>query len=212
MKNYIKTLSLFVLTACFFACENNSDLGFNPSPEKGWVQYVEQDIIDEPVITFFQGATSDLELDVNIQVPTTSEDLTIFYDMVSVSGANPNTVFSNNGQTIAPAGLTSYSGPDNNTGIEYAYLNKITFDLNQANSADLGGVPMVFDVVLTETSSNTITAGLAGESFPVSRRIVINPGLDDFVGVYSVSEQFTAGQNAPFGLSDFFGESYQIKS
>lgn len=35
--------------------------------------------------------------------------------------------------------------------------------------------------------------------------------LDGFVGTYSVSEQFTGGTNAPNGLSDFFGESYQIE-
>jgi len=192
MKNFIKIFSVLFVITCFISCENNDDLGFRPQEEMGWVQFLEN---SPSVIGAFQGATNVINLDVNIQVPTTSQDLTINYSLVSVSGLDPNSVFSNSGESLAPAGQTSYSGPDNNTGIDYSYLNTISIDLNEALNANLNGVSMVFDVVLTGTNSAGITAGLSGETFPVSTRITINPSLDPFVGTYDVSENFTGGLN-----------------
>ena len=207
-KNIIKLYSVLFLVIFFLSCDNSSDdLKYNANEEMGWVQFLE----DAPtVIGVFQGAEGTIDLDVNVQVPTTTSDLTINYDMVSVSGMDPSDVFSNNGETIAPAGSTSYAGPDNNTGLEYSYLAGINFDLSELEGVTLDE-PMVFDVVLTRTSNFQITAGLAGESFPLSTRIIINPSLDGFEGTYTVDEMFTAGPNAPFGLGDFFAESYQVE-
>lgn len=209
MKKIIfRIFSTLFITLLIVSCsDSKDDLKYNPNEERGWVQFLES---SPAVIGVFQGAEGTIDLDVNIQVPTTSSDLTINYDMMSVSGADPNTVFSNNGRTVAPAGSTSYAGPDNNTGIVYSYLAKISLDLE-----DLAGVtlsePMVFDVVLTGTSSEIISAGVAGESFPTSRRIIINPSLDGFVGTYTVAEQFTGPPNAPNGLGFFFNETYQVE-
>lgn len=208
MKNIIKIFSLLLFVSGFISCDKSDDLKYNPTPENGWIQFTQG---TPSAIGAFQGTSNVIDLDVDIQVPTTSQDLTINYSLVPVSGLDPNTVFSNSGTSVAPAGQTSYAGPDNNTGIDYSYLNTIKIDLNEALNADLNGETMVFDVVLTGTSSSGITVGLSGETFPISTRITINPSLDDFVGTYDVSENFTDGVNAPFGLSDFFGENYQVE-
>jgi hypothetical protein len=119
-------------------------------------------------------------------------------------------VFSNSGAVVAPAGKTSYAGPDNGTGFDYSYLSMISLDL-----ADLEGTtltePMVFDVVLTGTSSSDVTAGLTGETFPVTQRIVINPSIGAFVGTYTVFEQFTGGAYTGSGFAGIFGENYEVE-
>lgn len=185
-----------------FSCENNNNDGVPGSPEMGWIQFLET---NPDVYSAFKGIDPNIEIYVNIQVPTTTSDLTINYDLVSVSGANPNNFFENS--IIVPAGKTSYSGPDNSTGFDYGYLAKIDFDVDKVSLSDLLE-PMVFDVVLTGTSSSQITAGF--ENYPVSQRVVIY-SASSLEGTYSVNEQFIAGANAPFGLSDFFGESYQVE-
>lgn len=212
MKNinsaYILFISLFLFT---YSCsDSGEDLKFSPTEELGWVEFIETES-DPQLVQVFQGSNiSTIDLDVNIQVPTTSTDLIINYDMSSISGPNPNTVFSNNGSIVAPAGSTSYAGPDNNTGIDYTYLANLTFNLDELSNVVLTE-PMVFDVTLVSTSSDIITAGIDGESSPLTKRIEIYPNLENFVGTYSVAEQFTDGVNAPLGLSNFFAESYQIE-
>jgi len=201
MKNIIKSISLLFVLALTVSCDSNSsdDLGYAAQEESGWVQFLTTNAAE---IGVFQGATGTIDLDVNIQVPTTSSDLTINYALQSVSGADPSAVFSNSGAVVAPAGKTSYAGPDNGTGFDYSYLSMISLDL-----ADLEGTtltePMVFDVVLTGTSSSDVTAGLAGETFKVSQRIVIIP-VASLVGTYSVTEP-------QISLAATFGESYQVE-
>ena len=111
MKNVLKLLSLFLVVSVAVSCDSNTsdDLGYGAQDERGWVYFME----DSPVITAFIGAESDIVLDINLQVPNTSSDLTINYEMASVSGADPNSVFSNSGQLVVPAGNTSFMGPDN---------------------------------------------------------------------------------------------------
>ena len=209
MKNIIKSISLLLVLTLTVSCDKDSseDLGYAAQEERGWVQFLTD---NDPVIGVFQGALGTIDLDVNIQVPTTSSDLTINYALQSVSGADPSAVFSNSGAIVAPAGRTSYAGPDNSTGKDYSYLAMISLDL-----ADLDGTtltePMIFDVVLTGTSSSDITAGLAGETFPVTQRIVINPSISAFIGAYTVDEIFTDGPNAGLQLAAAFGESYQVE-
>tara|TARA_B110000967_G_C18900879_1_gene574929 strand:- start:2410 stop:3312 length:903 start_codon:yes stop_codon:yes gene_type:complete len=209
MKNIFKVFSLMFILTLTVSCESNSadDLGYSAQEESGWVQFMDT---NPEVFGFFQGATGTIDLEIKLQVPTTSSDLTIFYALESVSGADPNAIFSNNGAIVAPEGLTSYMGPDNSTGFEYEYLSMLTVDLQDLNGATLTE-PMIFDIVLTGTSSPLITAGLEGETLPVSQRVIINPSIDTFVGTYTVTEAFTAGTNAGFGLVDFFNESYQVE-
>ncbi len=204
MKKLIKIFSLLLVVACTISCDDNNDLGFEPQDELGWIQFD-----DGPSVIYTHLIDQELiSLGVNIQVPTTSSDLTINYDLVSVTGMDPNTAFSNSGSIVSPAGQTSYMGPDNNTGRDYVYLPTIDFDVSEITTSLTE--PMIFDVVLTGTSSGMIAAGLSGEDFPITQRIHIWT-KDTFAGTYDVSEQFTAGGNEPNGLSDFFEESYQIE-
>ena len=200
MKNIIKSISLLLVLTMTVSCDSGSgdDLGYAAQEERGWVQFLE----DSPSeITVFIEEGDVVELDVNIQVPTTSSDLTINYALQSVSGADPNNVFSNTGAIVAPAGKTSYAGPDNDTGFEYTYLAMISLDLADLDGTTLTG-PMVFDVVLTGTSSSSITAGLEGETFKVTQRIVIVQ-IANLVGTYSVTE-------LDWSWGEYWGESYQV--
>ena len=210
MKNIIKLFSLLLVLTLAVSCGSNSgdDLGYSAQEERGWIQFPESNL---DVILAVRGITTVVNLGVDIQVPTTSSDLTIDYKLQSVTGLDPNTVFSNNGITVAPAGKTSYPGPDNSTGLEYSYLAPISIDITELEGVSLTE-PMVFDVVLTATSSSKITVGLAGDTFPVTQRIIVYPTVAyTFEGVFSVDEVFTAGVNEGLTLSGAFGESYQIE-
>ena len=210
MKNIIKLFSLLLVLTLAVSCGSNSgdDLGYSAQEERGWIQFPESNL---DVILAVRGITTVVNLGVDIQVPTTSSDLTIDYKLQSVTGLDPNTVFSNNGITVAPAGKTSYPGPDNSTGLEYSYLAPITIDITELEGVSLTE-PMVFDVVLTATSSSKITVGLAGDTFHVTQRIIVYPTVAyTFEGVFSVDEVFTAGVNEGLTLSGAFGESYQIE-
>lgn len=201
MKNILKLLSLFLVVSIATSCDSNTgdDLKYSAQTERGWVQFMD----DSPSsITVFVEEGGVVELDVNVVVPNTSSDLTINYDLVSVSGDDPNAYFTNSGSIVAPAGETSYMGPGNNTGKEYTFLGLITLDVADLSGATLSG-PMVFDVVLTGTSSSQITAGLEGETFKVSQRIVV-VAASSLAGTYSVAEP-------AFSLASYWGESYQVE-
>ena len=201
MKNILKLLSLSLLVGIAFSCDSDSsdDLKYTAETESGWVQFMDN---SPSSITGFVEEGGMIDMDVNIVVPNTSSDLSINYDLVSVVGDDPNALFSNSGSVIAPAGQTSYMGPGNNTGIAYTYLGLISLDLADLSGATLSG-PMVFDVVLTGTSSSEITAGLAGETFKVSQRVVIVSAAS-LAGTYSVSEP-------SISLGTIFNESYQVE-
>ena len=145
---------MFLVLCIATSCERSDDGIGNAKEEKGWIE-----ILNNETVVVYKGETGSIDVDVNIQVPTTSSELAINYDLVSVSGTDPNAVFSNSGKVTAPAGKTSYTGPSNNTGKEFLYLSVIELNLEELISASLTG-PMVFDVVLTGTSSSKITSGL----------------------------------------------------
>ena len=201
MKNILKLLSLFLVVSIAISCDSNTgdDLKYSAQTERGWVQFMS----DSPSqINVFVEEGGVVELDVNVVVPNTSSDLTINYDLVSVSGDDPNAYFTNSGSIVAPVGETSYMGPGNNTGKEYTFLGLITLDVADLSGATLSG-PMVFDVVLTGTSSSQITAGLEGGTFKVSQRIVV-VAASSLAGTYSVTEP-------EFDLAAYWGESYQVE-
>lgn len=189
MKNIIKISSLILVLACFFACEDNNDLGFRPAETIGWIQFpepnnpIQVNPVNQP--TFSVG--------IDVQVPLVEQDFTITYDLVPVAGLDPNVIFaSDNGSIVSPAGASSYSGPDNNTGLEYSYLANIEFDATLVPQlTEL----MVFDVVLRTSSDPNITVGLAGVDKPLSQRVVIlcatNPEMVPdtyFVGDYAIAD------------------------
>jgi hypothetical protein len=216
MKNILKLLSLSIFVGIAFSCGSDSsdDLKFTAETESGWIQFMNY---SPEVINAFPEEGGEISMNVNIVVPNTSSDLTINYDLVSVIGDDPNSVFSDPGNIIVPAGQTSYMGPNfveedadenpidesgNNTGIQFAYLAEIVLNIDDIAGATLSG-PMIFDVVLTGTSSSEITAGLAGETFKVSQRIAIVPAAS-LAGTYSVSEPGVS-------LGAEYSESYQVE-
>ena len=142
MKNIIKLFSVICLVMCFTACDDNDDLGFSPTENVGWIQFPGANPASFNYnLSFDVGA----RIGVDIQVPVVASDLTIGYNLVSVSGLDPNAAFSNTGSLVSPAGQSSYAGPDNNTGIEYTYLAEIEFDFTELPVLT---EPMVFDIVL----------------------------------------------------------------
>jgi hypothetical protein len=209
MKNILKLLSLSIFVGIAFSCGSDSsdDLKFTAETESGWIQFMNYSPSE---ITAFVKEGGEISMDVNIVVPNTSSDLTIYYDLVSVSGDDPNGLFSNLGNIIVPAGETSYMGPNfveedaeenpidesgNNTGIDFTYLAEIVLNIGDLSDATLSG-PMVFDVVLTGTSSSEITAGLEGESFKVAQRVTII-SVASLAGEYIVSEPVVAASPSP---------------
>ncbi len=73
------------------------------------------------------------------------------------------------------------------------------------------------DVIIELSSSNSLPIGIGGEgNFNTTRTITIVDNdcpvdINAFVGTFTVFENFTDGPNSPFGLVDFFGESYQVE-
>ena len=84
MKNIFKLLSLFLVVSIAVSCDSNTgdDLGYSAQEERGWVQFMDN---SPSVITAYVEEGGKIELDVNVQVPNTSSDLTINYDLVSVA-------------------------------------------------------------------------------------------------------------------------------
>ncbi|OUS00524.1 hypothetical protein A9Q86_11195 [Flavobacteriales bacterium 33_180_T64] len=188
MKNIIKISSLILVFACFFACDDNDDLGFQPTENVGWIQFPGS---NPAVIEINTETQPTFNVGIDIQVPIVAQDLTISYTLVPVSGLNPNTIFSNSGTILSPAGESSYAGPDNNTGSNYDYLANIEF-----NTSEIPFITelMIFDVVLTATNDANITVGLEGADKPTVQRVSIlcaNPDsipADYFIGDYAIAD------------------------
>jgi hypothetical protein len=71
----------------------------------------------------------------------------------------------------------------------------ITIEITGAGSLKLGRGASAVNKKLTVT--------IADDDCPIA--------INSWVGIYSVKEQFTAGPNAPSGLTNFFGETYQVE-
>jgi hypothetical protein len=71
----------------------------------------------------------------------------------------------------------------------------LTIEITGAGSLNLGRGPSQVNKKLTLT--------IADDDCPIA--------IADWVGTYTVKEAFTSGANAPFGLVDFFGETYQVE-
>ncbi|WP_460217963.1 hypothetical protein [Psychroserpens sp. MEBiC05023] len=175
MKNIIKLCGLICFVMCFTACNDDNDLGFSPTENVGWIQFPGANPVSFNYnLSFDVGA----RIGVDIQVPRVDDDLTIGYNLVSVSGLDPNAAFSNSGSLVSPAGETSYAGPDNSTGIEYAYLANIEFDFTELPVLT---EPMVFDIVLVSTSDPSVGVGFNDEK-PITQRMTICPALEATTG------------------------------
>lgn len=72
------------------------------------------------------------------------------------------------------------------------------------------------ELVLTLTSAGSAKLGLGSSDIGKTLKLTIVDddcpiAIANWVGTYTVEEKFTAGPNAPLGLSDFFAESYQVQ-
>jgi hypothetical protein len=188
MKKYLKISCLLFVSALLFTCSDDNKLA-SPTENIGWIQFPGS---NPAVFQVNTEAAPTFTLGVNVQVPSPEQDFTISYELVPVSGLNPNTVFNNSGSILSPAGLSSFAGPDTNTGSQYSYLANIEFDVSDfPQLSEL----MIFDVVLTATSDGNITVGLEGADKPTVQRVSIlcaNPEsipADYFVGDYAIVDQ-----------------------
>lgn len=74
------------------------------------------------------------------------------------------------------------------------------------------------DVEIVLLESQGIPVGIGGEGINLVKRVITISDddcpleINDWVGTYSVFENFTGGGNAPLGLNNFFGESYQVQA
>ncbi|WP_204347117.1 hypothetical protein [Psychroserpens algicola] len=175
MKNIIKLFSVICLVMCFSACDDNDDLKFRPTENIGWIQFPGSNPASLNYnLSFDVGA----RVGIDVQVPRVENDLTIGYNLVSVSGLDPNSAFSNSGSIVSPAGESSYAGPDNSTGLEYTYLADIEFDFTELPVLT---EPMVFDIVLASTNDAGIQVGFNDEK-PTVQRMTICPAVESTTG------------------------------
>jgi len=185
MKKYISIIVLALVA--FTSCEE--DLLVYDTPA-GFIQLsaetgsITEDTVD-PIIT-----------EVLIGSGTNESGITVNYTVTS-SDPSRFTITPATGSIDIPAG-------------EFSAEIAITPIDNVAADGDL-------DVVIELSSGNSLPIGIGGEgNFNTSRTVTIIDNdcpvdINAFVGVFTVFENFTSGGNAPFGLVDFFGESYQVE-
>ncbi|REE08126.1 hypothetical protein DFQ09_109192 [Winogradskyella pacifica] len=186
MKNIFKISFLFsLLLVSFNSCdssEGENEGKFNESPESGWVQF----------------QTSQLSIDlggydvsvpagipVEVNVPIVANDLTISYSFVPVSGANPNTVFSNTGNLLSPGGTSS------NFDTTFPEIQLNIAEVTAANITET----MVFDVVLNGTDNSGIAIGISGteETRPTTIRVTICPEIEVAIAGLLANDDFFVG-------------------
>jgi len=189
MKNIIKILFLsfvFVFTSC--EEEENVSLAVG----EGFIQF----------------AKTSANLPEESSSPTT---VTVVYGGSAEQNTNGITVdfevtsSDNSRYTVSPSG-GSVTIPAGQVSADITITPVDNFDVD-------GNV----DVTVKLSTSSSKPIGLGGENVRFNEFVVtlidndcpIN--INAFVGTYSVSENFTAGVNSPSGLSDFFGESYQLE-
>lgn len=164
----------------------------------------------EPVILetsgFLQMQNSSASIIENVTDPITatvvlggtasSSDITVNYT-VSSSDDSRYTISPSTGTVTIPAG-------------------EFTADI-QLFTVDNFDVDGDVDVIIELDSTNSLPVGIAGEGLKSNSQtitVVDNDcpiEINDWVGVYTVFENFIEGNNSPLGLVDFFGESYQIE-
>ncbi|MEO9871134.1 hypothetical protein [Ekhidna sp.] len=131
---------------------------------------------------------------INFTATTTYAVTSDFFD--EGDDASGTVTFSNEGTITIPAGQTRGS-----------FFVAIADDVVATGDRAI-------NITLTETSTGEL--GLTSSNPQTSLTVTIIDDdcpitIADWVGVYTVDENFTAGTNAPSGLSDFFAESYQVE-
>lgn len=155
---------------------------------------------------FLQVAEESLSVTENSEDPVA---ITILYG----NGTNPNGVTVN--YTVTAADPSRFTLTPS-TGSITIPAGEFSADLilDPVDNFDVDGDA---EVVITLSTDSDVPVGIGGEgNFSTSTTITIIDNdcpidIESFVGTYDVFENFTGGQNAPLGLADFFGESYQLE-
>lgn len=162
MKNIFKILILsFVVT--FTNCVSDDGSRFQNDPTSGWVEFNNE---SSEVISVL---TTELAVEIDINVPIYEDGLTVSYSIEPVSGNIASA------QLVAPGSV--FVNPQN--------ANRITFiDLG----FDLSGITeqIVFDVVLTNVT-NGVTLGIEDASILRHRVTLPCPYNPSTTGTYSAS-------------------------
>ena len=186
-----KFLLLFSLAIAlvFTSCEKQENVMF--TSEKGFVQFatassstVENSETATVISVVFGGNASQNTSGITVDFEVTSSDAARY----SISPAS--------GTVAIPAGEVSAE-------ITFTPLNNLLVDGN-------------VDVVISLSNTSSVPVGLGGEGVNFNKfeiTLVDDDcpiAINDWVGTYTVFENFTGGGNAPLGLNNFFGEAYQI--
>jgi hypothetical protein len=186
-------LNNFYLVACMlglmvFTVSCEEDLIIFDTPN-GFLQ------VDSPTGSIAENDTEPLVTSVLLGRSSNESDLTVNFQVVSDSPGR-FTVTPSSGQIVIPAG---------------EFTAEIV--LNTINNFETDGDAVV-EIVLLE--SDGVPVGIGGEGINSAKRVITITDddcpleINDWVGTYSVFENFTGGVNAPSGLNNFFGESYQM--
>lgn len=191
MKNIFKYSLVLSLVLVFVSCEKDDNNGLGKdNPRIGWVEFA-----GPGASTTISIITEVLEIPLEVNVPVYENGLNISYRLEAVEG-DFNEIVTTSG--------TVFADPSD-------YSRRPTIKLNFSGVADIDE-KIVFDVVLTAVDVSGVTLGVDDQS--VIRYRISTPcpiDINGLVGTYSVVENFTSGVNAPFGLTDFFSESYQLE-
>lgn len=194
MKNIIKTLSLLTITAVFFAsCESNDNPTFNADGD--FVQLATDDNGTTPNGFVLENSPNPIVTSFILDGPKTN-DVVIEFEVTS---DDPSRFMVVSGTSITvPAGETSGE-------IVIQPIDNFNTDGDA-------------QVVVALSTSNTFNIGVAGDgNFSVSRTITISDddcpiAINDFVGLYNVSEVFSAGgTNAGLTLVNALGRSFLLE-
>lgn len=180
----VLTLSVFMLNSCFDDPGSDTILTqkfVSFGAQNGNMVIVESDLTDTLLLEISYAQSSDVAVTYKVETNGAIEGVDFEIDA-------PNPI-------VIPAGQYSVKLPINVT-------NNLVYD---------GDDPRIFTVTLTGVSSSGV--GINGVT---SATITITDDdcpftVADWYGVYTVDEAFTSGVNAPNGLVDFFGESYQVE-
>lgn len=187
MKNYIYSL-VAVIALVSFSCEDitTPDLG----RESQWLQF------ERAAYSVPENSPEPGQIAVLYAAETNDSDIQVSFTYTA-SQADGYIVEPANGIVTIPAG---------------EFMGYITVTPINDNTAS-GDITIDFSI-----EGNTgFNLGIAGEGVynTTSTLTIVEDDcpidLSEWVGIYSVDEQFTSGVNAPFGLADFFGEIYQVE-
>jgi hypothetical protein len=158
MKKLIYTSSVlfaFVFASCDMN-DKNADR-YNSQPESGWIQFADDDTRE-----FVYGASSTIELPVELHTATNKGGIEISYSITDVSGSSTGIIPQRTG--------TSTLHKDEFGEVTLVGDLVVPVDVN----AGLSG-PVEFDVTITGTNKAGVQVGLSDDSKPTTIRVKMCP-------------------------------------